>query len=466
VPFALGIVTLIGLVSVAGHWGNDDPFITFRYAKNALAGHGLVYNVGERTLSTTAPLYALLLAGLGLVAPDLPALSNVLSALALMLGATLLFLWARDRQEPAVGLIAAAMTSLSPILLSTIGGETCLYVALVLAGLYAYDRSRLGLSAVVLALAAMMRPDAVLAAAAVGLYHLVRRRSILWQPVLIYAGMVGAWYVGVWFYYGSPIPVTLMAKQKQAELAASVGFQAGLLDLLVDYARLPFFWLQAGLALAGFVRVLIRARHWIPLILWTLLYVLAYSLLGVSSYPWYFAPLVPTFVVLVGEGIAGVVGAVAQIRPSRPVLAGLVGILLVAVLIPVLGGAIGTIWRPDPRLGFYEEIGNWLAEQTPEDATVGALEVGIIGYYSQRPMVGFAGLLQPEVAQQLSVSKSYLGSTAWAIETYEPDYVVLHQPASSPVTNSTWFQARYEPVQELTNQEALWLTLYRRNSAP
>jgi len=42
----------------------DDSFITFRYAQNLAAGHGLVYNPGDTTLSTTAPLYAILLAGL------------------------------------------------------------------------------------------------------------------------------------------------------------------------------------------------------------------------------------------------------------------------------------------------------------------------------------------------------------------------------------------------------------------
>ena len=41
--------------------GMDDAFITFRYAANLAAGHGLVHNPGEAFLGTSAPLYALVL---------------------------------------------------------------------------------------------------------------------------------------------------------------------------------------------------------------------------------------------------------------------------------------------------------------------------------------------------------------------------------------------------------------------
>ncbi len=54
-------------------WYYDDPFITFRYAQNLLAGNGLVYNLDERVLSTTTPLFAIWLAFLGILNPQYPA---------------------------------------------------------------------------------------------------------------------------------------------------------------------------------------------------------------------------------------------------------------------------------------------------------------------------------------------------------------------------------------------------------
>src|SRR5207249_3597690 len=61
----------------------DDPYVTYRYAENLLAGLGPVYNPGEPVLSTTALGYGLLLAVLKLALPwaALPALSNAVSAL-------------------------------------------------------------------------------------------------------------------------------------------------------------------------------------------------------------------------------------------------------------------------------------------------------------------------------------------------------------------------------------------------
>ena len=42
----------------------DDAFITFRYARHLLAGAGFVYNLGERVLGTTTPLYTGLMAAI------------------------------------------------------------------------------------------------------------------------------------------------------------------------------------------------------------------------------------------------------------------------------------------------------------------------------------------------------------------------------------------------------------------
>jgi hypothetical protein len=98
---------------------------------------------------------------------------------------------------------------------------------------------------------------------------------------------------------------------------------------------------------------------------------------------------------------------------------------LVGLALGLAPGLVTVSRTPDTRLAIYTAAGNWLRQMTPAAATVGTLEVGIIGYYSGRSMVDFAGLIQPEVAQQLSPTSSYEVSATWAINTYHPDYVVL-----------------------------------------
>jgi hypothetical protein len=57
----------------------EDAWITYRYAKNIALGNGFVYNIGERVLGTTSPLFALILALFAKVfgTEYLPMLSNL-----------------------------------------------------------------------------------------------------------------------------------------------------------------------------------------------------------------------------------------------------------------------------------------------------------------------------------------------------------------------------------------------------
>ena len=93
------LIIVLALVLLAAHQWHyfdalgrdavDDAYISWRYAKNLVSGNGLVFNPGERVLATTAPLYALLLAAVGLAADDLPSASNVIGALAVAAQAAL-----------------------------------------------------------------------------------------------------------------------------------------------------------------------------------------------------------------------------------------------------------------------------------------------------------------------------------------------------------------------------------------
>ena len=124
-----------------------------------------------------------------------------------------------------------------------------------------------------------------------------------------------------------------------------------------------------------------------------------------------------------------------------------------------------TAWRPDPRLEVHREIGEWLRDETPSTASVGTLEVGIMGYYSQRRMIDFSGLIQPEIAGQLATAGTFAGATQWAIAEYEPDYVVLDRSAFAGLAAAEWFRSMYVPVRSFAGLGTLWLTVYQRAGA-
>lgn len=417
------------------HWAYDDPFITFRYADNLRSGLGFVYNPGERVLSTTTPLYALLLAGLGHLWSDLPHLSNLVSALSLALGGVFLYLIGKRWKESLASLVAAVLFPSFPLMVSTLGAETCFYVMLILGAFAFYAGERYHWAMALAALATLTRTDGVLVAAVLGMDLLIRHRRIPWRSALLFALLVAPWYLFSWSYFGTPFPVTLAAKQHQAQMAISDSFAQGFLRLLRGYARQPFYWLHGILTLLGMGYALFRAQQWLLIISWGVLYFISYTLLGVSRYFWYYAPLAPVILAAVGLGVA----AVGCWLPSA-LIRGWRGVALLVVLLSLLlwPQAKG-LWylrhHPDRRARIYQEVGMWLADNTPPESSVGTLEVGIIGYYAHRRMIGFAGLIQPDVARQMERETTYQDTALWAVQHYHPDYLVLRPKGFSILMN-------------------------------
>ncbi len=62
---ALGPALLLAIMIWQRRWTSDDGFINFRVVSNLLAGHGPVFNVGERVEAFTSPLWIALLTALG-----------------------------------------------------------------------------------------------------------------------------------------------------------------------------------------------------------------------------------------------------------------------------------------------------------------------------------------------------------------------------------------------------------------
>jgi hypothetical protein len=426
------------LMAGFANWGYDDPFITYRYANNLRHGLGLVYNPGEHVLSTTTPLFVLLLAGLGLASPDLPHLANLVGAISLAAGGLLLWQLGRLWRAPLASWAGLLLFPFYGLVLVTLGSETPLYIAFGLGTLVLLAAERYELAALTAALATLTRADGALLAAllglamAAGLRRPPRRVGPAIRAGIIYLALTLPWFLFATLYYGSPTPVTLMVKQQQASMAGGVQFGAGFLQLAAAAAREWPNLVLAGLALLGLLYAIWRAQPWLWLFAWEALYFAAYTVLGVSHYFWYYAPLMPGLIASAGLGLELLARGLCRWRPQWPLAwlhqAGLLGlVLLLAAQVP---GLVHLTGSRDMRLGIYRAAGEWLNQMTPASVTVGTLEVGIIGYYSDRPMVDFAGLIQPAVARQLSPSTTYQDAAAWAIGTYHPNYVVL---------NPTWF---------------------------
>lgn len=435
----------------------DDPYISYRYAQNLAGGEGFVYNRGEYVQSTTTPLFTLILALAALVTQDLPTAANIVGALCLAAGALCLGCIFLSDQQRLAALIVLVAYPAYPLLVNTLGSEIPLFLLLCLLSFYASLQQRYNLTAMCLALATLTRPEGALAAVAVFIGAVWRYRMQVVEPRFLcaaglYASLISAWLLMSWMYFGNPLPVTLYAKQAQGALPISVRYLPGLMAMVSQSIPQPALWFAAVLAFIGGICALKRKHAVLLIVSWAVMHTLAYGALGVSRYFWYYAPVVTGLITAVAIGAEHAVQWVSRVAPRASKVIG--ALLLGAVVATMALSAVTITQTSNRRTEIYRTAGEWLRANTSADDSVGALEVGAVGYYAQRRIIDFAGLIQPDVAQRLWLSQSYDETAIYAMDRHQPDYVAIRDDQVGPLTRSRLEQACRTVWHEVMDIEA------------
>ncbi len=472
---------------------NDDAYITYRVARNLANGLGPVFNPGERVLSITTPGYMLLLAASSVWSQDFETLALVWNGLALLALGGLLIDASRAAdgpRSPAVASLAAsvavAVVLANPLLSASVGMETPLYLAALLAVFAAYCRAWqqpdgegrrwLLATAAAAAVAFLLRPDGALVGLVVGGHWLVTRRRIPWAALAVGLLLALPWVLFAWGYYGSPLPNTLAAKISQG-LPDRAG-QWGQQLWAVGREWVSANPLAALLAVVGAVLALRRPAAPITpdqrvrrlMLAWAVLYIGVHVALRVRGYYWYYVPLLPVLALLAGDGAAGVVRWLSlQPGPAwRSARALAVAGLLVALFYPTLG-AVRALTAPEPpgqRQLAYQRSGLLLRDlcRQPGHEPVGMAEIGVLGYVSDCRVLDFSGLLQPEIAHLHLPAEDKM---AWAIKAHAPPLLVLAGAAGYPfeLAGQPWFAQRYEPA-DIQDERGFLSVIHRRALGP
>lgn len=482
---ALAALSTVSLTAILRRLAVDDAFVTYRYAANLAQGLGFVYNPGERVLSTTAPLYGLLLSLPARLRFDLPLVGNILGGLCIGAGAALLAAYALRQRQRTVGWLAGALYLLSPLLWLALGMETALLLFLALAAVLADDLDRPGWAGICLGLAVVTRYDAVLLAVLLFVWRAVRRRRPPWRMALAGIAVAAPVLIFLTLSFGSPLPVTLVAKRGQTAIGvtgffAGTSYLGGLGILLRGWlAQTPLYALSGLFLLIGLFRA-VSSQRWVLIFVgWALLHAAAYQCLAVAPYFWYYAPLVPAVALLLALAGAELAQIAGRLNPAlqAPVLVGISALLLLPPFwslfaiarglhtpLPAPDTALSKV-LPEAKVDVYRRVGEWLAAETPADASVGVSEVGVIGFTGGRFMVDFLGLIQPAAAAALA-----RGDPVWTLQSYQPDYLAL--TAVNPLYNldprgDAWFQAAYRPVQRFDDAR-FWgspVVVYQRQAS-
>lgn len=457
--FAIPLYFIVGALLVGATFRyplvTDDPYITYRYAQNLVNGTGFVFNAGERVLSTTTPLYALLLAVLGLSGLPIPALGYWLSVVALGLCAYFVYRIADLFDFGVGGVVAGAALLVVPALLMTFGLETNFYLALATGALFYYFVRSYTLAFVWLALLTLTRNDAaVLVGILAAHYFYVNRARVLdWKnaardmvllkPFIAYTAILLPWLFFATLYFGSPFPFTLAAKIAQAQSGLWDPFGVGFVKWVGD----NIVWLAPQFAFA-LVTVVWAARRRSRLLLvgaWAVAHIVAYSLLGVAFYPWYVASLFPALCLFAGVGVEWVAKWVnARVGVKRIAFGVVLLVSALAFLILELRAAVDAgMLKPSPKVEAYEQAAHWIAQNAPADARVDVLEVGVIGYFDAHPTYDFVGLVDPMRVPYLRVQKFADG-----VRRRAADYVIAIPP-DVWLPNDVWFKDAYHAVEQV-----------------
>lgn len=429
----------------------DDAFITFRYARNLLAGNGLVYNPGEWVLGTTTPLYALLLSALGFLGggtdADFPLIALVINSIFDALTCYILIRIGESLARPQAGISAALIWAIAPMSVSfSIGGmETSLLVLLMLMTFYFHIKTRSTLTALFASLAVLTRPDALIF---VGLLALDRILSWLKRSpnrpslveLLMFITPITIWVLIGFAAYGSPLPQSITAKTSAYLLPSD----AGLIRLLQHYAT-PFFgqetfgiwWIGLGLILfpslfiIGWRYVIKQCGHAWPLAIYPGLYFIVFAVANPLLFRWYLSPPLPMYFLGIFFGIHQIATQVKRPWISLLFLGAAFALTLNAwTLAPDHGPE-----RPAPEMayikleGLYQRAADILTNKIKPEETLAAGDIGVLGYETNAHIIDTVGLITPKSTAYYPLpEQKYVINYAIPSDLIldaEPDYIVV-----------------------------------------
>jgi hypothetical protein len=466
------------------HWGPqtlDDAYITLRYVANLLAGCGFVYNAGEYVLGTTSPFYTLLLWTIAAITGerDLPFLAFATN---LVIDVLNVFLVRSLALELGASRLAATLVALAHALSASFvyygsgGMETVVFVLWLLAAFNAYLRGWLGLAFTFAGLATITRPEGFLLLVVFGVVDATIRRRIPWEAL---AGVfpLACWTAFAWWYFGSPVPHSVLAKispiyDPQPPLAIFWMLARHLLrvvasTLLPAGAARPLEpVLGLGVLVPATAVVLVSAssaRVWaLPSFL--ALFWAGYGIANRILAEWYPVPLEPLYVtlLLVASAVAcQTLCARMRLGPNG----GVVAVLVMAALVvparlrdfkvgpsPYFSHAwfrpVG-FWPLDGRESVYREAAAVLEPAIAPQTVVALSEIGAFGYFSRARILDTAGLVSPvalgyyPLAPKLKATNNAVPPDL--IRDLAPDYVAsLEIFIRASLLDADWFREKYE----------------------
>jgi len=456
----------------------EDFFITFKFSKNLVDGNGLVHYPGEYVYGFTSVINTLLpavfywISGKSL---DITIwLFRIVSIAGLTVGG---FYFLREiLKQNASNLFVPLFFVLlfafeiKTVMFTTNGQEAGFMMLFLLPSVViAFNGYKNNWILAGLCWTGLIytRPDApvymfllVLAAIVFGQSRSKEELIAIFKAGLICGVLYLPWFIGMWLYYGSPIPNTITAKAGMGinfngdwvlflQTALSYLPKIGPSILSPTYHHFGGWpdWIKAYtfiIWLVCFLYWLIPSRDRLGRFVSFLfaLLNLYFVILQVRAavYPWYFPPaaVFSTFI------LVSAVSNFSLKLKSKRVLMYSIGFVMLFASSSIFFMTVNQIHAQQIIIenNTRTKIGLWLKEHKEDNDTVFLEPLGYIGYFSEAKMRDWPGLVSPEV---INVEESKRPQHFYnIIKKLEPNWLVLRPGAQINLIKYEWFNKHYK----------------------
>ena len=416
----------------------DDALISVAFARTLARSGTWGLFPGITSNTQTSPLNVWLLGGVtAVIGHPIVVVGGLLCICSASIGWAATRLAERLDVHPSAGWLAIAIIATSPVMVSTVGLETFLAVAVLLVLTLVALEGRTVLTGALCGLAVLTRPDLAIPAAVLALALFVRgtddarprsARTVAAQLItlpVVAAAVALPWHVWSWFHLGGFVPDTTFVRTADASgptILAAVPTWLALYPVAATASALPVALAVACAVWAVRRRREPRARVVLLLVAASWAYLLALAAIKAQGAGWYYGPAVACS----ATAVALTAGAGRAWLPR----AGLGAVLATATTGVLAAGPAPWTWAPlvvnFARTEQYAAIAQDLPALTGGEPVLGPGEVGALAFYGTVPVLDF--LTDPAITEQQMRERAGNGFRATLLA-----WSARHRPPATPI---------------------------------
>jgi hypothetical protein len=443
-------------------YATDDQFILFRYIDNIAMGNGFVYNIGEKVLGATTPLFTLVVAFFKyiFISVSTPVIVANLNILFLSVSALFFYRVSRNFLSEKFSLLAVLIFALSLFKTIPEGMESPLFILTLFIFLDFLLQGRYYLSAIFLSLTILTRPDAGLIAILVAIFWWQKTGIVKTiRLISLCVAVALPWMVFSTIYFGSFIPESLVAKSHISVIVNQSSFQAFKVQL-ASLSRIYWgsikdidnIFVQVVFNLIPFlvlvylgVKEKLNKNTWIVFSI-PFLYFIFFSLSNPVMWPWYFSQTEPLWILISIIGVSYIWRKINYFY-----------IKIALIVLILIGPAIFWWGRVTiPNLPNEEGLGmvNYLKENVKKGEKIGINNIGGVGYFTNAYIIDFFGIINdyayafyPVESKCANKNLQYLIPPNLVVFT-KPDWLMIggEGELDKCFMEGKWFKKNYKPA--------------------